>query len=272
MGKLRISVLMPVYNCQKYLKTSIESILCQTFRDFEFIIVDDGSTDGSWKIIEGYKQKDTRVITLRNKYNIGMSGTLNKGLSIAKGKYIIRMDADDWSYPDRFRIQYEYMKTHPKVGVSGGSIEVCDRNLKVVNKRKYPLSDKEARKIIFCYSPFAHSATIWNTEMMRKIGGYNENIPLSQDCELYFKIGKSAKFGNIKETLLKLRTRGDSSSVSKDTLQERYAIYARIKAVMEYGYFAGFFDKIYIFMRIVAMAIVPTKIKFWIFNFLRREK
>lgn len=272
MKRVNISVLMPVYNAEKYLKTSVESILNQTFGDFEFIVVDDGSTDGSWKILEDYKRKDKRIIALRNRYNLGTSKTLNRGLAVARGKYLVRMDADDWSYPDRLQRQYDYMEKHPEVGISGGTIEVCDKNLDTVYRRKYPLTNKDARKIIFCYSPFAHPATIWNTELMKRAGGYNENIPLSQDCELYFKIGKFAKFGNLKKTLLKLRTHSGSSSVSKDTLQEQYAIYARVKAIMEYGYPAAFIDKLYIFMRIVAMFFVPTKIKFWLFNFLRREK
>ncbi|MEK7497296.1 MAG: glycosyltransferase [Patescibacteria group bacterium] len=272
MRKPKISVLMPVYNSQKYLSTSIESILSQTFRDFEFIIVDDGSVDDSLSLISDYKKKDKRIIVLHSRHNVGTSRSLNKGLSVAKSDYIVRMDADDWSYPNRLRTQYEYMKSHPKVGVSGGSIEVCDKNLKVINKRKYPLSDDNARKIIFCYSPFAHSATIWNTEMMKLVGGYNENIPLSQDCELYFKIGRLVKFGNVDATLIKLRTHRGSSSISKDVSQERYAIYSRIKGIMEYGYPASFTDKLCILGRIIAMIIVPTKIKFWLFNFLRGER
>lgn len=115
MRRVKVSVLMPVYNSQRYLKTSIESILGQTFQDFEFIIIDDGSTDGSWKIIEKCKQKDERIVALRNKQNIGTSRTLNRGLSIATGKYIVRMDADDWSYPERIEKQYEYMQKHQNV-------------------------------------------------------------------------------------------------------------------------------------------------------------
>lgn len=272
MEKVKISVLMPVYNGQKYLKTSIESILGQTFRDFEFIIVDDGSTDKSWEIIEGYKRKDKRIVALRNKHNIGTSRTLNLGLSVTSGKYVVRMDADDWSYPERLQWQYEFMEKHSDVGVSGGTIEICNENLKVINKRKYPTTDKEARKIIFCYSPFAHSTTIWNTKMMKNVGGYNNNMPLSQDCDLYFRVGQLAKFGNTDKILIKLRTHSGSSSVLKNSLQEQYAVYARIKAIMEYGYSSNFIDKVYIFFRIIAMFFIPTKIKFLLFNFLRREK
>ena len=107
---------------------------------------------------------------------------------------------------------------------------------------------------------------------MKKMGGYNENIPLSQDCELYFKIGMFAKLGNIKDKLIKLRMHKGSSSISKDTIQEQYAIYARIKAIMEYGYVPSIKDKFFIFCRIVAMFFVPKIIKFKIFSLLRGKK
>ncbi|KKQ91817.1 MAG: Glycosyl transferase, family 2 [Candidatus Woesebacteria bacterium GW2011_GWB1_39_10] len=272
MNNPKISVLMPVYNGEKYLMTSIESILDQTFQDFEFIIVDDDSTDDSWKIINDYKKKDKRIVALQNKINLKTSKTLNVGLSKACGKYIVRMDVDDWSYPNRLQTQYDYMEARPKVGVSGGTIEVCDKNLQVLNVREYPQTDGDLRKIIFLYSPFAHPATIWNRELLVNLRGYNENIPLSQDAELYFRLGSISKFANIKDKLVKLRMHTDSSSSSRNIIQEKYAIYARIKGIFEYGYSARLVDWLYIILRIIVMFIVPAKMKFWLFNLLRRKK
>ena len=181
------------------------------------------------------------------------------------------MDADDWSYPNRLLQQYEFMEKYSEIGVSGGAVDVCNENLKVIYTRKYALQDKDIRKIIFLYSPFAHPATIWKAEKIKKVGGYNENIPLSQDCELYFKIGKHAKFGNLNIKLIKLRMHKKSSSISKDFLQEKYAIYARIKAIFEYGYKPRAIDKLFIILRIFIMIFFPKKIKFMIFNLLRRN-
>ena len=272
MQKIPISVLMPVYNGEKYLEKAIKSVLFQTFKNYEFVIVDDGSTDGSWKIIQKYSHKDKRIVAIRSSKNLRTSAALNKGLKITKGKYVIRMDADDWSYPDRFQKQYEYMELHPEVGVSGGSIEVCNEKLEVINKRTYPQTDRMARRIIFRYSPFAHPATIWRKEKMMKAGAYNDNIPLAQDYDLYFRIGGISKFGNIKDTILKLRTHNDASSITKGKFQEQYTIYARIKAFLEYKYDMTLFDKFYTFAQMVSMVIVPPRVKFWLFNFLRRKK
>jgi glycosyltransferase involved in cell wall biosynthesis len=265
-----ISVLMPVYNGEKYLKEAIQSILSQSFKDFEFIIVDDGSKDKSWEIIQEYKKIDKRIIPIKNSENLRTSKTLNRGLREINGKYMVRMDADDWSYPDRLEKQFMYMEQNEDIGVSGGTIEICNQNLEVLNKRRYPLTDKEARDIIFRYSPFAHPATIWKTSVIKKAGGYNENIPLSQDYELYFRIGKLAKFGNLPDTILKLRTHQDSSSITRGRYQEQYAIYSRIKAFLELGYDMSTFDKFYTFLQMVSMVLIPPRLKFWIFNFIRR--
>lgn len=270
--RVKISILMPVYNSQKYLRLAIDSILDQTLEDFQFIIIDDGSTDRSWKIIKSYSQKDKRIVAIRSTINLKTSSALNKGLAKVQGKYVIRMDADDWSYPDRLENQYKYMENHPEVGISGGAVEVCNERLETINKRNYPLTDEAARKIIFRYSPFAHPATIWRTSVLKAVNGYNENIPYSQDAELYFKVGKFSEFGNINETVIKLRMHKKSSSYSKARMQEIYAIYARIKASMEYDYKASFSDKFWIFLRIIIMFIIPLSIKFRLFNFMRGAK
>lgn len=272
MKQTPVSILMPVYNAEKYLSMAIESMLCQSFKDFEFIIVDDASGDASWRIVKEFAKKDKRLKIIRNSKNLRTTKTLNIGLKKAKGKYIVRMDADDWSYPERIERQVRFMEKHPSIGVSGGVIEICDEDLKILNKRGYPLTDKKVREKIFRYSPFAHPATIWRAEVLKKVGGYNENLPLSQDYELYFRIGHVSKFGNLEKTLLKLRTHSDSSSIVKGKFQEQYAIYSRIKAFLELGYTMTFFDKLYTFIQMMSMVIIPPKIKFWIFNFLRRQK
>lgn len=261
---------MPVYNSQDYLKISIESILNQTYSDFEFIIIDDGSTDRSNRIIKKYAKKDKRIKLLENKKNLRTSKALNIGLKKAKGKYLIRMDADDWSYPNRIEKQVGFMEEHPKVGVSGGSIEVCDDDLRVLNRRKYWQNDKKIRKMIFRYSPFAHPATIWRAQLVKKVGGYNENIPLAQDYDLYFRVGKLSQFGNMPDILLKLRTHNNSSSIKKGKFQEQFTIYFRIKAFIEYKYHMTLLDKAYTFVQMISMVVIPPKFKFKLFNMLRR--
>jgi len=267
-----VSVVMPAYNAEKYISEAIESILNQTFKDFEFIIIDDGSTDRTWEIIQEYAKKDERIVPLKNEKNLKTTVTLNKGVDLSKGKYLVRMDADDWSYPDRIQEQFEFMEKNPEIAVSGGSIEVCDENLMIKNKRKYPLSDNEIRKKIFRYNPFAHPSIILRKNKVLEVGKYDEKLPLTQDYDLYFRLGNVGKLANLSNVLLKLRTHTDSSSLSQSKLQERIALYVRIKATMEYGYKMEVSDKIYTFLQWFSTFFLSGNLKFRIFNLVRSSR
>lgn len=126
----KVTVLMPAYNAEKYIETAIESILNQTYKDFEFIIVNDCSTDSTLDIIERYAKQDKRIKIISNKENQKIAQTLNNGLKEAKGKYIARLDADDWSYPERLEKQVNFMEENPDVVLSSGNMEICDGELK----------------------------------------------------------------------------------------------------------------------------------------------
>jgi len=270
MDNPKISVLMPAYNTEKYIGEAIESILNQTFKDFEFIIIDDCSTDNTWEIIQGYVKKDERIIVLRNKKNSKICKTLNRGIDIAKGKYIARMDADDWSYPDRFEKQFKFMENNPEVVISGGTMEVCDEKMDLLNQRKYNLTDGEIRKKLFRYSPFCHATTIYKTKIVKKINGYDEMFYVAQDYDFYFRLGMHGKFGNLKDILYKLRTHPESLSSKKTRIQEKFTLMIRKKAVKEYGYKMNLTDRFYFIGQYLSMFLIPSKIKFWLFNLIRK--
>lgn len=264
-----VSVVMPVFNVEQYVKGAIESILNQSYKNFEFIIVDDCSTDSTVDVMARFKKKDKRIVLIRNRKNEGVTKSLNKALKIAKGKYIIRMDADDWSYPDRFESQIKLMEDHPEVVVSGSNIEVCNSQLQTRYVRKYHQSDSTIRKHLFRYSPFAHPATIWRAEVL-KSERYNEKIRICQDYELYFRVGTKGKFMNLNKTLLKLRMHDKSVSTTMNVLQSKATILIRLNAVLMLGYNMSSFDKFYNFMQEVFIGLIPVKLRFLIFNFLRR--
>lgn len=264
-----ISVIMPVYNSEKYISSSIQSILNQTYTNFVFIIIDDASTDETPKLLSEFKKKDNRIVIFRNKKNEGVTKSLNNAIKKTRGKYIIRMDADDWSYPDRFRFQVELMEKNPDVVVSGFYVEICDSNLKIKNLRKYNLDDATIRKHIFRYSPFAHPATIWRARILKK-NLYNEVISVSQDYELYFRVGKIGKFMNLDKPLLKLRMHKGSVSMGKSDLQWKSTVLIRFNAVLMHGYEMSKFDKMYNFLQEIGIGLLPTKIRFLLFNLLRK--
>jgi len=261
---------MPVYNADKYLPLAIESILNQTYSNFELIIIDDGSTDSTFQIISKAAGRDKRIIVFRNKTNLGICKSLNKGLELAKGKYVARMDADDWSYPARLEKQLSFLKDHPGTVICGSAIEICDNRLKVKNKRYYPISDKEIRKKILKINPFAHPATMYQRAVAVKAGGYNEKLFTVEDYDLYFRLGNLGKFANLSDTLLKLRIKYDSISCTNATRQAALHLYVRLKAVAEYGYPWHLIDAIYFMAGLVGVVAIPGFLQFRLYNFLRK--
>lgn len=260
---------MPVFNAEKFISVAVESILNQTYEKFEFIIIDDASTDSTSKILSNFKKKDKRIIILRNKNNLGVTKSLNKGIAKALGRYITRMDADDWSHPDRFRLQVELMERNPQVVVSGSYVEVCNAQLETKYIRKYHINDKDIRKHIFRYSPFAHPATVWRANILKK-QRYNETLTTCQDYELYFRVGKIGKFMNIDRSLLKLRLHKHSVSSFTNDLQWKNTVLIRFNAVLMLEYNMSKIDKIYNFLQEVCIGLLPVKMRFILFNFIRR--
>ena len=237
---------MPAYNAECYIANAIGSILGQTFGDFELIVIDDASTDSTWGIINEQAKLDSRIKPIRNSSNLKIAKALNRGIEVAAGRYIARMDADDWSYPDRLLKQYEFMENNPDVVLSGGAIEVCDDALSFINKRQYPQADAEVRETIFFCSPFCHPTIICQSDALRKAGGYNESLEVAQDYDLYFRMGRLGLLANLPDCVHRLRTHGSSSSMLRGALQERNTLYIRLKAVVEYKYTISRLGKIYL--------------------------
>lgn len=264
-----ISVLMPAYNTEKYVGEAIESVLNQTFKDFEFIIIDDGSTDKTWEIIQEYAKKDNRIVALKNETNLKICKTLNRGIEIAKGKYIARMDADDWSYPDRLERQFVFMESNPNVVISGGTMEVCDESLNVLNRRRYNLTDTEIRKKLFRYSPFCHATTIMKTELVKSVQGYNSELHGAEDYDLYFRLGSYGHFANLADVLYKMRVNTNGICLSDIKKQEYLTLFIRIKSIVEYGYQMGWLDKLYLVGQYISTYLLPPRLKYRLFNLLR---
>lgn len=265
-----ISVVMPTYNSAKYLTVAINSILDQSFKNFEFIIIDDGSFDKTKKILKEFKKIDKRIKLIKNKTNLGIVKSLNKGIEKAKGKFVARMDSDDWSYPERLKKQFNFMKRHPDVVICGGKINICDENLNIKNTRDYPTSDKKIRENIFKLNPFAHPAVMYLKAAFIKAGGYNEKLFTVEDYDLYFRLGNFGKLGNLSGNLLKLRTHKNSISNKFINKQARLNLYVRLKAVNEYGYKMSFYDNIYFVLNVFGIIFIPGYLKFKAYNLLRK--
>jgi glycosyltransferase involved in cell wall biosynthesis len=203
----KISVLMPVYNAAKFLNESIQSILSQTFFDFEFIIVDDGSTDDSIAIIKTYE--DPRIVFVRNEKNLGISEALNKGIALAKSSLIARMDADDISQPTRLQKQYDYMTKNQDCALLSSWARVVTEDLKFVRLERYRSKFYYYNLIFECW--MYHPTIMFRKKEVEEIGMYS--MPYSEDFDLFWKMSRKFKIWNIPEALVDYRLSSTSLNV-----------------------------------------------------------
>ncbi len=268
----KISVIMPVYNAEAYLQEAIESILNQTFKDFEFIIVNDCSSDLSWNIIQQYFKRDKRIIVIRNEKKLGVGRSRNKGFSFAKGKYIAFSDADDISLPDRLEKQCKFMEENTEVGIVGGYLQFFDgkRNL---NIRKYALDDKSLRRTIFRYSPVSHPGAMVRKKCFDEFGGYSSKYLPAEDLDMSFRIGYKYKFANLQQVVIKYREHVDSLTFKNFKMMCLNTLEIRKKYAKDYRYNMTTVDKIYNLLQYCLDYIIPSsKIKICLFNMIRNSK
>lgn len=240
-----VSVLMSVYNEKPdYLEESIRSVINQTFRDFEFIIVNDGCDNECVSIIEKYKNIDQRIIIVNNDINIGLTKSLNKGLEIARGKYIARMDSDDSCIETRLEKQVSYMESHNYVVVLGTN--ACDfrgRKLQVIHSSY----DFEATKIrmLFFNAGVYHPSAMIRTAFIRKNNiRYNEKYLVSQDYRMWVDvIMAGGVLANLEEALIKYRIHKDQITSKKQSLQKEYTIQTQ-KVYLDYMLSKGCMDNV----------------------------
>jgi glycosyltransferase involved in cell wall biosynthesis len=162
--KKKISIIMAVYNSENYLSKTIKSVLNQSFKYFEFIIINDGSNDNSRKIINKFKKDDKRIILIDNKENIGLTKSLNKGIKIASGKYIARIDSDDISLPDRLKIQYTFLEKNPKYFLIGGNIIIIDGKDEIIKKERKIINERKLCKFLENKNTISHSTIMFRNK------------------------------------------------------------------------------------------------------------
>ena len=226
----KVSVIMSVYNGEKYLREAIDSILNQTFTDFEFIIINDGSTDHTKQILESYS--DPRIRLFHQK-NIGLTKSLNIGLKIAEGEYIARMDADDISLPERFSRQVKYLDNNLHVGLLGSRYLQIDEKGVDQNEIQVPIGREDIFNHLLLFgSAFCHSSMMFRKLLAQNAGFYDESMMYAQDYDLGIRIFELCEVVNFPEILQKWRYNASTGiSVKKNIEQKQYADARRAKYI-----------------------------------------
>ena len=218
-----ISVVMPVYNADKFLSEAIASILNQTFKDFEFIIINDCSTDHSWDVVKSFS--DDRLITIQNEKNIGTYPSRNKGMKIAKGKYIAVMDADDIALPDRLEKQYSYMDRNPEILATG----TLNNTLGEGYEFERPLSYHGICASLLDNNYVLHPSMLIRADSIREFGGYDEQYVYASDYDLVCKLSLKGMIENLPDICMTYRWHPDQITLAKRSEQQRYADIIRQK-------------------------------------------
>ena len=225
MSKPAITVLMPVFNGEKYLREAIESILQQTFTNFELLIINDGSTDKSEEIILSYDDK--RIKYLKNEKNLRLIATLNKGFELATGKYVVRADADDINYLNRLQLQYDFMEQHPEVGLLGTGFETFGNDIETKVTQYAPDHNTICLKHLYQIH-LSHGTSIFRMSVIKQHALlFDPAYEHAEDYELWTRISKVCKLANLQQMLYRVRQHNSKVSELYAQVQQQNSL--RIK-------------------------------------------
>ena len=207
---MKISVIVPAYNAEKYIKEAVDSILNQTFADFECIVINDGSNDTTLSILQAYNDSRLKIISRENR---GLVATLNEGLDIAQGEYIARMDADDISLPTRFEKQVEFLDNNVDYVVVGTNIARCDKDGNFVKNWCYPKEVIGNIQTMQCPT-VAHPSAMIRASAIHNVGGYRPYFWGSEDADFWWRLEEVGKIYCLQEPLLKYRWHGENVTLN----------------------------------------------------------
>ena len=217
----RVSVILPVYNCRRYLAAALDSIRAQTFTDFEFIAVDDGSTDGSAAILDAAATREPRLRVIRRP-NTGIVGALNDGLALATGELIARMDGDDLAEPERFARQLDYLASHPECVALGTAARIIDARSAVVDLYQPP-SDHDGimeQLLLGNGAALLHPSVVFRRATLEAAGRYDPEFCKAEDLDLFLRLSRLGRFANLPVPLMRYRLHLQSTNFSQRARQK----------------------------------------------------
>lgn len=214
----KISVILPVYNSEEFISESIKSIINQSYKCFELIIINDGSTDKTKEICESFLKKDKRIVLINNTHK-GLTASLNEAIRISNGKYIARQDSDDISLPNRFEIQMKWFEKNKNGVLCGSDCKILNDDNRFKQNKAIQFSDYLIKKRLTYTNCFVHSSVIYLRKYAEKFGFYDENLEFAQDYDLWWKLSTVGRVGNIRNKLVIIRDRKNSISRNKSDQQ-----------------------------------------------------
>lgn len=266
----QVTVLMATYNRSHLISRAIQSVLDQSFKDWELIIADDGSTDNTPDVVGKWASYESRIVYVRSEENVGISKNYNRGLRIAKGEYVAIIDDDDsWCDTDKLKKQVEFLDRNPSYVGCGGGVIVIDSSGKELYRYLKPEKDEEIRKFMLFSNPMANSTTMFRLSEARKVGLYDETTRYAGDRDFWLKIGLLGKLYNFPEYFSYYTMSGDNTSIvkMKPHLKASLIIMKRYKGKYPNYFLALLFNEIQYFY-----SFLPMSVKKLVHRFLARLK
>jgi len=270
----RVSILLPTHNGAKWIESSIESVLNQSYSHFELIVINDASTDDTEAIVHGFVHKDARVIYIANEINLGIQKTLNKGLQLARGEYIARIDDDDvWIEEDKLERQVNFLDTHlDHVLVGTGTIVVNEEGAELF-RFSPPPTDEGVRNRLLFKNCFTHSSVMFRKEVALSGGGYREDAVARhvEDYELWLRLGVKGKLGNLPMHGVRFMLRSGAIGARYKLLQLKNAI--RLIQMYKQYYYRSFLAIIFAYIRYVGYVLLeklPKSFQRRVFSFYKK--
>ncbi len=260
-----VSIILPTYNWKsEWLSESIDSVLSQTFKDFELIIINDASTNNIEDTILKYKNQDSRIIYLKNEKNLQLTRTLNKWIEYAKWKYIARIDDDDIrENKDKLEKQVKFMEENPSYWLCWASTIInIDESWKIINKIETRLSDSEIRNHLLQSNQFAHSSILMRKSSLNKVWKYNPVYNKAEDYELWCRIGTKTKFANLWDIKLKYRVNSNWICVKNSVFQKKLSLKICIKY---HNYYPNFY-------KALVNRVIDILLPKWVIKYLVKVK
>lgn len=254
LAESKVTVLLPAYNAGRFLRPAVDSVLGQTFQDFELLIIDDGSTDNSLETVE--VERDSRIRLVSNPANLGLIATLNRGVSLAKGEYLARMDADDLCEPERLERQVDYLDSHPEVGVCSTWATCIDADGCELGVLK-TATGKCLQRLFWKPSPLIHPAMMGRTNLLQE-HPYDPDFPDAEDYELLLRLYDITVMHNLSEPLYRLRRHGENISILKrdSQLESSYRAFCRFVDSKTFGF------EVFLALACVNFSMNPLR-RFW---------
>lgn len=263
-----VSVVMPVRNAGNFLLEAIKSILNQTYKNLELIIVNDASTDETSRILSSFKDK--RIMIFKNKTRFGVTKSANLAISKAKGKYIARMDGDDIADLERIEKQVNFLNKNKNVVAVGGQCELINSDGIKIGEKRFPFENDEIRKMIFSSVPLQQPTLMVNTKLLPKnFVWYDENYSSAEELELLFKLFKFGEVRNLNDYLLRYRIHGGNTSLKDPKKTFFLTLKTRFLAIRKYGYRPTFKGVMTTFAQVILISLIPDSWIYPIYSLIR---